>query len=260
MRLTPLDIHHKEFTHALRGYNEAEVDAFLDSVADELERLFKENIDLSERIDALDEKVRGYQDMERTLHNTLITAQRSADEIIAKASGEAVVVLKDAEVKAKEIIHGALTQKQKAVGDLMRIKQAEEEFRTRFRELLDTHSRSVSEIPLPEDVTLLTAEAGEEVVADVDVEAPEVLAAKPVVKAQETPAAVTLEPAGPIQEDTQLIAPPESGFVAGLHLGEVVEPEVEGEMPVFEAPSDFTLPNFGSYGERDVDTDIEEID
>ena len=43
MKLTPLDIHHKEFGHALRGYNEVEVDQFLDQVADELERLFKEN-------------------------------------------------------------------------------------------------------------------------------------------------------------------------------------------------------------------------
>ena len=58
MKLTPLDIHHKEFSHALRGYNEAEVDAFLDQVADELERLFKENIDLSEKNEALEAKVR----------------------------------------------------------------------------------------------------------------------------------------------------------------------------------------------------------
>ncbi|MCE5191758.1 MAG: DivIVA domain-containing protein, partial [Actinomycetia bacterium] len=42
MKLTPLDIHHKEFGRSLRGYNEAEVDEFLDQVADELERLFKE--------------------------------------------------------------------------------------------------------------------------------------------------------------------------------------------------------------------------
>ena len=52
MKLTPLDIHHKEFRHSLRGYNEEEVDQFLDQVADEFERLFKENIDLSEKLEA----------------------------------------------------------------------------------------------------------------------------------------------------------------------------------------------------------------
>ena len=65
MKLTALDIHHKEFRHALRGYNEEQVDAFLDQVADEFERLFKENIDLTERLEAADERVRSYQQIER---------------------------------------------------------------------------------------------------------------------------------------------------------------------------------------------------
>jgi cell division initiation protein len=117
MKLTPLDIHHKEFGRSLRGYNEAEVDAFLDQVADELERLFKENIDLSERNEAGEEKVKGYQDMERTLHNTMVSAQKSAEDIVAKARQEADLTIKDSEVKAKEIIHNALQQKQKTQSD-----------------------------------------------------------------------------------------------------------------------------------------------
>jgi len=163
MRLTPLDIHHKEFNHALRGYNEAEVDEFLDEVADELERLFKENIDLSERIESLEEKVRTYQDMERTLNNTLLSAQKSADEITQKAEREADAVLKEAEVKAKEIIHDALASKQKATADLGRIKQAEKEFRATFRALLEKHLSSLAEVGLPDDVKAVVEEA----VADV---------------------------------------------------------------------------------------------
>ena len=173
MKLTPLDIHHKEFGHALRGYNEAEVDAFLDQVADELERLFKENIDLSEKIDALEDKVRSYQDMERTLHNTLLSAQKSSDEMMQKAHREAEVVLKDAEVKAKEVIHSALTNKQKATADLGRVKQAEEEFRTQFKALLERHLRTLAEVPLPDDVKLMVGRAGEETVVDADVIEPQ---------------------------------------------------------------------------------------
>ena len=153
MKLTPLDIHHKEFSHALRGYNEAEVDAFLDQVADELERLFKENIDLSEKNEALEAKVREYQDMERTLHNTLLSAQKSADEMMHKAQREAEVVLKDAEVKAKEVIHNALTSKQKATADLGRIKQAEEEFRGHVQGAARASPAVDSpRSPLPDDV------------------------------------------------------------------------------------------------------------
>ena len=53
MKLTPLDIRHKEFKRGMRGYADVEVDEFLDEVADEYERLFKENIDLSERVESL---------------------------------------------------------------------------------------------------------------------------------------------------------------------------------------------------------------
>ncbi len=276
MKLTPLDIHHKEFSHSLRGYNETEVDEFLDQVADELERLFKENIDLNEKIEIADEKVRGYQDMERTLHNTLVSAQKSAEDIIAKAEHEAAVVLKDAEVKAKEVIHGALQQKQKATNDLMRIKQSEEEFRLRFKDLLDKHLRSVGEIELPEDVRLLTGQAGGETVAEVEI-TETAFAPKPVAPAPVAPVesaaehrsyaeALAPEPAPaprpepvPARDDTQPIEPPESGFVTGIQLGEVVEPDLGPEEPVFEDPTEFKL-DFGSLGERDDDLDIEEID
>lgn len=276
MKLTPLDIHHKEFGHSLRGYNETEVDEFLDQVADELERLFKENIDLNEKLDASDEKIRSYQDMERTLHNTLVSAQKSAEDIIAKAEHEAAVVLKDAEVKAKEVIHGALQQKQKATNDLMRIKQAEEEFRTKFKSLLDQHLRDVGEIALPDDVRLMTAQAGDEVVAEVDIAevvsapAPAPVPAAADLEAARLSYAETLAPEvepepereaapAPVRQDTQPIEPPASGFVTGIQLGEVVEPDLGPEEPVFEDPQEFKL-EFGSLGERDDDLDIEEID
>ncbi len=267
MKLTPLDIHHKEFGHALRGYNEAEVDAFLDQVADELERLFKENIDLSEKIEALEEKVRSYQDMERTLHNTLLSAQRSADELMQQTRQEAEVVLKDAEVKAKEIIHAALTNKQKATNDLTRIKQAEEDFRSRFKALLDGHLRALAEIPVAEDVKLLVARAGDETLAQAEVASAPGPAAAPVIvpiasaplvasevtEIADLPAAAATAPA-PVSESASVAEPPESGFVASLHLGDLSESALEPDDTV-----EFKVAEFG-FGEREDDIDIEEID
>ena len=142
MKLTPLDIHHKEFRHSLRGYNEEQVDGFLDEVADEFERLFKENIDLSEKLEAADERVRGYQAMEATLNNTLRrgAALRRGDRRTRRAL-EADAMLRDAELKAKEIIHNALQKKQTVANELVRIKQAEEEFRARYKALLEGQLR-----------------------------------------------------------------------------------------------------------------------
>ena len=160
MKLTALDIHHKEFGHALRGYNEEQVDSFLDQVADEFERLFKENIDLSERLEAADERVRGYQQIETSLNATLIQAQRSSEEIVSRATSEADSVLRDAELKAKEIIHNALQRKQTVANELIRIKQAEEEFRSRYKAMLEDKLRSVNEINLPDDVSVLARRDG----------------------------------------------------------------------------------------------------
>lgn len=270
MKLTPLDIHHKEFGRSLRGYNEAEVDEFLDQVADELERFFKENIDLSERLEADEEKVKGYQDMERTLHNTMVSAQKSAEDIVAGARHEAEVVLKDAEVKAKEIIHNALQQKQKTQAELMRIKAAEEDFRARFKSLLEGHVRNLGEIPLPEDVTVLTGQTDSGVVGDVDVAPAQPAAPAPMPSyaaavesklsgASEQPAPAPEVVPVPKQEDTQPIEPPASGFVQGLQLGEMASPELPPAEPDFLDVPEFTM-DFGSIGEREDDVDIEEID
>lgn len=245
MKLTPLDIHHKEFRHSLRGYSEEEVDAFLDEVADEFERLFKENIDLSEKLDAAREQVRGYEAQKETLHNTLVAAQRSAEDIVGKAREEAATVLRDAEVKSKEIIHNALTQKQKVQTELVRIKQAEDEFRGKFRSMLESHLNAVSEISLPEDINIMMGETGEGTVAEIEVSAPEPFATQ----------RTTVMP--PVQQ--QVESPPESGFVTSVTLGEVGGPDLDEE-PDYSSTPEFRPGSFGDLGERDDDMDIEEID
>jgi len=275
MKLTPLDIHHKEFRRSLRGYNEEEVDKFLDEVADEFERLFKENIDLSEKLEAANDKVRGYAEIERTLHNTMVAAQRSAEDIVSKAQTESDMVLRDAELKAKEIIHTALSQKQKTQTELMRIKQAEEDFRSRFRGMLDEYVRNLREIALPDDVKMVVGKAGDETFGEVEVapETVERLSANsvesvfPVASPAPQPEPQTdVEPEpehAPEPEPEQLPTdePPTSGFVTGLHLGEMSSPELPAEEPTFDEPApEFEMPNRSHYGEREVDIDIEEID
>jgi cell division initiation protein len=256
MKLTALDIHHKEFGHALRGYNEEQVDAFLDQVADEFERLFKENIDLNERLDAADERVRGYQQIESSLNATLIQAQRSSEEIISKAHGEADSVLRDAELKAKEIIHNALQRKQVVANELIRIKQAEEEFRARYKAMLEDKLHSVNEINLPDDVTLLLGETEAGVVGDVTVR-PTAPTPAPAA-AQPTPAPEPAQqPTGPIAAVP--VDPPAPGFVQSVSLGELDSPPVEPDVELVE-PGEFNLPGFDSFGEREDDHDIEEID
>jgi len=62
MPLTPADVHNVAFSKppiGKRGYNEDEVDAFLDLVENELTRLIEENSDLRQRIEELDRELGG---------------------------------------------------------------------------------------------------------------------------------------------------------------------------------------------------------
>ena len=147
MKLTPLDIRHKEFKRGMRGYADVEVDEFLDEVADEYERLFKENIDLQDRVEALEEKVAGYKRIEETLQKTLVNAQASAEEQKQNANKQAQLILQDAELKSRQMVNEAYSERQAIEQSMAKLKSAEEDFRFKFRQLLDGYLRQLQETP-----------------------------------------------------------------------------------------------------------------
>ena len=147
MKLTPLDIRHKEFKRGMRGYADVEVDEFLDQIADEYERLFKENIDLQDRVESLDEKVAGYRRIEETLQKTLVNAQASAEEQKQNANKQAQLVLQDAELKARQLVNEAYCERQAIEQSMAKLRSAEEDFRFEFRRLLDGYLRRLQDTP-----------------------------------------------------------------------------------------------------------------
>ena len=147
MKLTPLDIRHKEFKRGMRGYADVEVDEFLDEVADEYERLFKENIDLQDRVESLEEKVAGYKRIEETLQKTLVNAQASAEEQKQNANKQAQLVLQDAELKARQLVNEAYSERQAIEQSMAKLRSAEEDFRFKFRQLLDGYLRQLQDTP-----------------------------------------------------------------------------------------------------------------
>jgi cell division initiation protein len=150
MRLTPMDIHHKEFKHAIRGYSEEEVDDFLDEVVSEFERLFKENIDLKEQMEHVRDKMSQYENMEETLRNTLINAQKSAEEVQRNAKRESELIIRDSELKAREVLQDAQMQKQELESQILKLTQAEQEFRSKFKSLLESYLKIIGGQPTEE--------------------------------------------------------------------------------------------------------------
>ena len=120
--ITPLDIENKRFSkQMMNGYNVNEVDDFLDELTLEYGKLYKENAELKEQREELDDNVGKYKNIEATLQNTLVMAQKTADEITAVAKQQAEQILKDAEYQAKtsvDELNVQIMNKQKELDDL----------------------------------------------------------------------------------------------------------------------------------------------
>lgn len=102
-RLTPLDIHNKEFKKGFRGYDESEVDEFLDLIVAEFERLVRQNDELQATISGLESRLEHYKGLEETLKNSIVLAQKTADETRECAHREASVIKREAMAEAARL-------------------------------------------------------------------------------------------------------------------------------------------------------------
>ncbi|SHI41190.1 DivIVA domain-containing protein [Propionispora hippei] len=141
--LTPLDIHNQEFKRSFRGYNEEEVDEFLDRVIKDYEQLYRENIEIKESLDRLNSKLEHFQNMENTLHNTLMIAQETAEEVKLNAKKETELLIKETEIKAQKMIEEAMGKVRKMSGEYEELQKQAQIFRTRIRTLLQAQLEMV---------------------------------------------------------------------------------------------------------------------
>lgn len=137
MPLTPLDIHNKEFSRRLRGYNEDDVNEFLDQVIKDYEMYIRENKELQNQVAALQERLDHFANIEETLSKTIIVAQEAADELRSNSKKEAQLILKEAEKNADRIINESLAKSRKIALEIEELKKQASIYRTRFRTLVE---------------------------------------------------------------------------------------------------------------------------
>lgn len=97
MKVTPLDLRQQRFKTVMRGYDRGDVQAFLLEVSDDYENALRENDKLRQDVARLEAVLGEHRGQERNLRNTLLSAQKLADEITENAKTEAGLVLRDAE-------------------------------------------------------------------------------------------------------------------------------------------------------------------
>lgn len=137
MPLTPLDIHNKEFTKGFRGYDEDEVNEFLDQVIKDYEMIIREKKELEQKVQELTEKLSHFTNIEETLNKSILVAQEAAEDVKRNAQKEAKLIIKEAEKNADRIINEALAKSRKIAMEIEELKKQSKVFRTRFQMLIE---------------------------------------------------------------------------------------------------------------------------
>jgi len=137
MPLTPLDIHNKEFNKAFRGYDEDEVNEFLDQVIKDYELVIREKKDFEEKVKELNSRLTHFNTIEETLNKSILIAQESAEDVRRNAQKEAKLIIKEAEKNADRIINESLLKSRKLQVEIDELKKQSKIFRNRFKMLVE---------------------------------------------------------------------------------------------------------------------------
>lgn len=138
MVISPMDIHLKEFsTVSADGYNKEEVDSFLGSVADELEKLANRNKELEDMMAGMQQKVSQFDEMQQTLQNALMNAQKSAGNILQEARTQGAAIIKKAQDRSERVLEETKKERERLVESFTSTREQIEEQIPYMRELLD---------------------------------------------------------------------------------------------------------------------------
>lgn len=115
--LKPMDIHNKDFKKVMRGYDPEEVDEFLDEVIVDFEKMQKSLDVLKTQLSDYSENMNSYREKEISLNNTLVSAQRFADQLIKDAETRAASIVAEAEAEAQRVLGDVEEKYNKVLAD-----------------------------------------------------------------------------------------------------------------------------------------------
>jgi cell division initiation protein len=137
MALSPIDIHNKEFTSKFRGYDEDEVNEFLEQVLKDYENVLEENKTLKDNLKQSKEQVSHFNAIEETLHTSILIAQEAAEDVRRNSKKESQLIIKEAEKNADRIVNEALSRAREISMEVDDLKKQSKVFRSRFRMLIE---------------------------------------------------------------------------------------------------------------------------
>lgn len=139
MQMTPIDIRNKEFRKGVRGYQCDEVEKFLEAVSKEFEVAYAENFEFKEKVQRLEAQLGQYQQLEKTLQQTMVLAQQTAEETKKAARHEVELMLREAEQEKNQKLSEAQKKWEEIQEEIQELMRKRELIRTQLKSFLNAH-------------------------------------------------------------------------------------------------------------------------
>ena len=146
-KITVEEISSKQFSIVNRGYNEKEVDDFLDDICDEMERMENEIIDLRQKTSmtrpVVQESSGVDSETEKSFREVLAMAVQVKDETLRKAREDAEAIRAKAETEATERLDGLAEERQALEQEVAALKKTAADYRAQFEALLQAQQEAL---------------------------------------------------------------------------------------------------------------------
>ncbi|MGQ9920661.1 MAG: DivIVA domain-containing protein [Desulfobacca sp.] len=144
--LTPAEIRQKQFSTVRKGFDPAEVKAFLEQLAEALVAGKQEIDALRADLERQQGELQEFKKREQLLKDTLINAQQVIETMKANAQKEAELLIHEAEIKAEKLLQEAFARQGKVRNDIDELKRLKVTLAAQVRGILETHQRLLAEI------------------------------------------------------------------------------------------------------------------
>ena len=150
MRLTPLEIRQHKFSPRLRGFDRDEVAAFLDTVVADFEDVVRENAQLRREAERLARDLDAYRAREKTIQETLTTAQAVVEQLKRTAIKESESLVVDAELRAEKIVAEARERKAELENEIREQKYLRQRLEGDLRRTVESYLKMIDSFAMPD--------------------------------------------------------------------------------------------------------------
>lgn len=137
MAFTPSEIKNKAFTRIKNGFEPTEVEQYLEQLSHEIERLKEDKKQLEKVLEERDAHIQSFKEVEKSVGEAIVSAQRAADETKVAAQKERDAIIQKAQAEASQIVNDGIEKARRLSFQTEDMKRQSKVFRSRFRMLVE---------------------------------------------------------------------------------------------------------------------------